>query len=135
MNSPLTLRTCRLSPPTASATPESASARRSASISSTCGPGCISGILPHVSYSVLHIDDAERIRELARSRPVAVLVEGRPPAIDAAAAAGFTYVIVVATAVAFVAWFTASIVTPGTTPRREGRLSSTTARSCGCTSG
>ena len=39
--------------------------------------------------------------------PVAVLVEGRPPAIDAAAAAGFTYVIVVATAVAFVAWFTA----------------------------
>ena len=29
--------------------------------SSTCGPGSISGILPHVSYSVLHIDDAERI--------------------------------------------------------------------------
>jgi probable blue pigment (indigoidine) exporter len=39
--------------------------------------------------------------------PVAVLVEGRPPAIDTAAAVGFAYVVVVATAVAFAAWFTA----------------------------
>ena len=38
--------------------------------------------------------------------PVAALVEGAPPAMDAAAVAGFSYVIVVATAIAFVAWFT-----------------------------
>lgn len=37
--------------------------------------------------------------------PVAVIVEGAPPALDAAAIAGFAYVTVVATALAFVAWF------------------------------
>lgn len=37
--------------------------------------------------------------------PVAVMIEGRPPALDAAAIAGFAYVIVVATAVAYAAWF------------------------------
>ncbi len=37
--------------------------------------------------------------------PVAVLVEGTPPALDAPALAAFAYVIVVATALAFVAWF------------------------------
>ncbi|AKU17201.1 EamA family transporter [Luteipulveratus mongoliensis] len=37
--------------------------------------------------------------------PVAVMVEGAPPALDAPAVAGFGYVIVVATALAFVAWF------------------------------
>ncbi|HEY0639631.1 MAG TPA: EamA family transporter [Pseudonocardiaceae bacterium] len=37
--------------------------------------------------------------------PFAVLVEGAPPALGATAAAGFAYVSVVCTAVAFVAWF------------------------------
>lgn len=37
--------------------------------------------------------------------PLALLVEGPPPALDAAAVAGFAYVTVVATALAFVAWF------------------------------
>ncbi|MEV6981692.1 EamA family transporter [Sphaerisporangium sp. NPDC051017] len=37
--------------------------------------------------------------------PFAVLVEGAPPAMDWAAVAGFAYVAVVATAVAFAAWF------------------------------
>ncbi len=35
----------------------------------------------------------------------AALVEGAPPALDAQAALGFTYVTVIATAVAYVAWF------------------------------
>ncbi|MFI0785911.1 DMT family transporter [Streptomyces lydicus] len=37
--------------------------------------------------------------------PVAVAVEGAPPALDAPAVLGFGYVTVVATAVAFAAWF------------------------------
>lgn len=37
--------------------------------------------------------------------PFAIVVEGAPPALDAAAVAGFAYVSVIATAVAFVAWF------------------------------
>lgn len=37
--------------------------------------------------------------------PAAALVHGAPPAPDAAAVAGFTYVALVGTAVAFVAWF------------------------------
>ncbi|WP_396427156.1 DMT family transporter [Leifsonia sp. 1010] len=37
--------------------------------------------------------------------PVAVIVEGAPPALDGAAIAGFAYVTVIATALAFVAWF------------------------------
>jgi probable blue pigment (indigoidine) exporter len=37
--------------------------------------------------------------------PVAVVVEGGPPPVDPAAVAGFAYVAVVATAVAFLAWF------------------------------
>lgn len=37
--------------------------------------------------------------------PVAVAVEGRPPVLDGRAAAGFAYVVVVATALAFAAWF------------------------------
>ena len=37
--------------------------------------------------------------------PLAVLVEGAPPLLDGAAIAGFAYVTVIATAVAFVAWF------------------------------
>ncbi|WP_260188876.1 DMT family transporter [Actinophytocola gossypii] len=38
--------------------------------------------------------------------PVAVLVEGAPPALDGPAVLGFGYVAVVATALAFAAWFT-----------------------------
>ncbi len=38
--------------------------------------------------------------------PVALLVEGPPPVLDAAAAAGFAFVIVVGTALAYAAWFT-----------------------------
>lgn len=37
--------------------------------------------------------------------PVALLVEGAPPALDGAALLGFGYVSVVATAIAFAAWF------------------------------
>jgi probable blue pigment (indigoidine) exporter len=37
--------------------------------------------------------------------PIAVLVEGAPPALDGPALAGFAYVAIVATALAFVAWF------------------------------
>ncbi|WP_368498670.1 DMT family transporter [Herbiconiux sp. A18JL235] len=38
--------------------------------------------------------------------PAAIVVEGPPPALDAPAIAGFAYVSLVATALAFVAWFT-----------------------------
>jgi probable blue pigment (indigoidine) exporter len=38
--------------------------------------------------------------------PIAVAVEGAPPTLDGHAVAGFGYVSVVATAVAFAAWFT-----------------------------
>ncbi|WP_370375395.1 DMT family transporter [Isoptericola sp. b515] len=38
--------------------------------------------------------------------PVAAAVDGAPPVLDASAVAGFAYVSLVATAVAFVAWFT-----------------------------
>jgi probable blue pigment (indigoidine) exporter len=38
--------------------------------------------------------------------PFAVVVEGAPPALDLPAVAGFAYVAVIATALAFVAWFT-----------------------------
>lgn len=37
--------------------------------------------------------------------PFAMIVEGAPPALDAPALAGFAYVIVVATAIAYAAWF------------------------------
>ncbi len=38
--------------------------------------------------------------------PVALLIEGAPPAIDLAAAAGYTWLAVVGTGVAYVCWFT-----------------------------
>ncbi len=38
--------------------------------------------------------------------PAAILVEGAPPVLDGPAIAGFAYLIVVATAIAYVAWFT-----------------------------
>jgi probable blue pigment (indigoidine) exporter len=47
--------------------------------------------------------------------PFAVLVEGAPPVLDGAAVLGFGYVAVVATAVAFAAWFS------GLRRRRDGR--------------
>ncbi|GAA4172999.1 DMT family transporter [Gryllotalpicola koreensis] len=39
--------------------------------------------------------------------PAAAIVEGPPPAVDARALAGYAYVTVIATAVAYVAWFAA----------------------------
>lgn len=39
--------------------------------------------------------------------PVALVVEGAPPQLDATAAAGFAYLTLVGTALAYVAWFTA----------------------------
>ncbi|WP_395242617.1 EamA family transporter [Agromyces sp. MMS24-K17] len=39
--------------------------------------------------------------------PAALLVEGAPPVLDAAAIGGFAYISIIATALAFVAWFTA----------------------------
>lgn len=38
--------------------------------------------------------------------PAAIIVEGPPPPLDAPAIAGFAYLIVVATAIAYAAWFT-----------------------------
>ncbi|HML50548.1 MAG TPA: EamA family transporter [Propionicimonas sp.] len=38
--------------------------------------------------------------------PAAIIVEGPPPALDGPAIAGFAYLIVVATAIAYAAWFT-----------------------------
>lgn len=45
--------------------------------------------------------------------PLAVLVEGRPPALDPSAIAGFAYVIVIATAVAYAVWFNGLARLPG----------------------
>lgn len=45
--------------------------------------------------------------------PFAVLFEGAPPALDPPALAGFAYVILVATALAYAAWFTGLARLPG----------------------
>ncbi|WP_448389774.1 DMT family transporter [Microbacterium aurum] len=45
--------------------------------------------------------------------PVAIIVEGAPPALDAPALLGFAYIILVATAVAYAAWFTGLARLPG----------------------
>lgn len=45
--------------------------------------------------------------------PLAVAVEGAPPALDGPALIGFAYVILVATAVAYAAWFTGLARLPG----------------------
>ncbi|MEV8373141.1 DMT family transporter [Kribbella sp. NPDC056861] len=58
--------------------------------------------------------------------PVAVLVEGAPPALDAAAIAGFAYVSIIATAVAFVAWFTGLRHLPAATVGLIGLLNPVT---------
>lgn len=45
--------------------------------------------------------------------PIALLVEGAPPALDPPAIVGFAYVIVIATAVAYAAWFSGLARLPG----------------------
>lgn len=45
--------------------------------------------------------------------PVAIVVEGMPPALDAPALLGFAYVILIATALAYAAWFTGLAHLPG----------------------
>ena len=45
--------------------------------------------------------------------PVAIVVEGAPPALDPPALLGFAYIILVATAVAYAAWFTGLARLPG----------------------
>lgn len=45
--------------------------------------------------------------------PVAIIVEGAPPTLDAPALLGFAYIILVATAVAYAAWFTGLARLPG----------------------
>ncbi|GAA3028592.1 EamA family transporter [Microbacterium dextranolyticum] len=45
--------------------------------------------------------------------PVAVAVDGAPPTLDASALVGFAYVIVVATALAYTAWFSGLTRLPG----------------------
>ncbi len=45
--------------------------------------------------------------------PLAIAVEGAPPALDAPALLGFAYVILVATAIAYAAWFTGLARLPG----------------------
>lgn len=45
--------------------------------------------------------------------PVAIIVEGAPPALDGPALLGFAYIILVATAVAYAAWFTGLARLPG----------------------
>ena len=45
--------------------------------------------------------------------PVAVVVQGAPPALDVPALLGFAYVIVIATAIAYAAWFSGLARLPG----------------------
>ena len=54
--------------------------------------------------------------------PVALLFEGAPPALDAPAIVGFAYVTVIATALAFVAWFAALRHLPAATVGLIGLL-------------
>lgn len=54
--------------------------------------------------------------------PFALLFEGAPPALDAPAIAGFAYVTVIATGLAFVAWFTALRHLPASTVGLIGLL-------------
>jgi probable blue pigment (indigoidine) exporter len=54
--------------------------------------------------------------------PVALVVEGAPPRIDAAAVAGFLYVGLVGTVLAYVAWFTATRRLPATAVGLVGLL-------------
>ena len=58
--------------------------------------------------------------------PVALLVEGAPPALDVVEIAGFAYVSVIATAVAFVAWFSGLAHLPAGTVGLVGLLNPVT---------
>lgn len=58
--------------------------------------------------------------------PAAILVEGAPPALDGPALIGFAYVIVVATAIAYVAWFTGLRRLPGAAVGMVGLLNPVT---------
>ncbi len=58
--------------------------------------------------------------------PAAVIVEGAPPALDGAAVLGFAYVIVIATAVAYAAWFTGLRRLPGAAVGMVGLLNPVT---------
>lgn len=58
--------------------------------------------------------------------PFAVLFEGAPPALDGPAIAGFAYVIVVATALAYAAWFTGLRRLPGSVVGIVGLLNPVT---------
>ncbi|GGF22363.1 ABC transporter permease [Subtercola lobariae] len=58
--------------------------------------------------------------------PFAVMVEGAPPQIDEPAAFGFAYVTVIATALAFVAWFTGLRHLPAATVGLIGLLNPVT---------
>lgn len=58
--------------------------------------------------------------------PFAVLFEGPPPALDGPAIAGFAYVIVVATALAYAAWFTGLRRLPGSVVGIVGLLNPVT---------
>jgi probable blue pigment (indigoidine) exporter len=58
--------------------------------------------------------------------PVAALVEGAPPVLDGPAALAFTYVTVIATAIAFIAWFSGLRHLPAATVGLIGLLNPVT---------
>lgn len=58
--------------------------------------------------------------------PFAVIVEGAPPALDAGALLGFAYVILIATALAYAAWFSGLARLPGSTVGLLGLLNPVT---------
>lgn len=58
--------------------------------------------------------------------PFALAVEGAPPALDAGAVLGFAYVILIATAVAYAAWFSGLARLPGSTVGLLGLLNPVT---------
>jgi probable blue pigment (indigoidine) exporter len=58
--------------------------------------------------------------------PFAILVEGAPPVLDPPAIAGFAYVIVVATVLAYAAWFTGLARLPGSVVGVVGLLNPVT---------
>lgn len=58
--------------------------------------------------------------------PFALAVEGAPPALDAGALLGFAYVILIATAVAYAAWFSGLARLPGSTVGLLGLLNPVT---------
>jgi probable blue pigment (indigoidine) exporter len=64
--------------------------------------------------------------------PVAVVGEGRPPHLDAGAVLGFAYVTVIATALAFIAWFAGLRHLPAATVGLIGLLNPVTGVLLGC---